>query len=639
MPPAEIPHRIYEVLLKKLSRFDFVAHRDQDVPQNCLDMRLPVLPLIIETAVDSLPETYRARLAGDVDLLCAGKLTLLNQQWPVDAMRDWSLDPDTEERWRWQEYTFDIPRRHGQGPGDAKFVWEISRLQHLQILAIGARLLDREDARERCLSDLQSWLDENPPYRGLGYASGIELASRVISILVIISFLGADTIKNPLKSELWRSLYAHARWIARFPSLHSSANNHLVAESAALFVLGSQAPHLPGADRWKSIGWSRMVDSTSQLILSDGVGAEQSPTYLAYTIEWLLLSRMVGVSNSGNQETELDTGLLAGARFIASVADARGNIPAIGDCDESVVLRMGLEERNYAGSVVMAIARCLQAGDMIHPAFDDGFRGGLLSDDELPPSTYVFRNAVFSEGGYSVLRTDDHGSEIFLLFDHGPLGFAHTAAHGHADALSVWLHVDGKPVLVDFGTYRYGADKDWRRWARSTAAHNTVELDGRSQSDMSGPFNWGRRARGSLLRSELDGSKLACVASHDGYVDTVNVVHERRVEIDCRVVLISDRLSGSGSHLVKVSYHFAPEVTVKCAGPAEFEVFSEREPVGRISFDCPGMACDLVRQESVVKPGPGMISPAYNLLQPAWSIVLSGQARLPYACQAVLTVA
>jgi hypothetical protein len=44
--------------------------------------------------------------------------------------------------------------------------------------------------------------------------------------------------------------------------------------------------------------------------------------------------------------------------------------------------------------------------------------------------------------------------------DAAPLGFLSIAAHGHADALSFILHVDGSPILVDPGMFTYHTHKE-----------------------------------------------------------------------------------------------------------------------------------------------------------------------------------
>ena len=82
--------------------------------------------------------------------------------------------------------------------------------------------------------------------------------------------------------------------------------------------------------------------------------------------------------------------------------------------------------------------------------------------------------------------------------DAGPLGFLSIAAHGHADCLSLLLSVSGKELLVDPGTYCYHTEREWRDYFRSTAAHNTVRVDGVDQSQIAGAFLWAEKAEASV---------------------------------------------------------------------------------------------------------------------------------------------
>jgi hypothetical protein len=66
-----------------------------------------------------------------------------------------------------------------------------------------------------------------------------------------------------------------------------------------------------------------------------------------------------------------------------------------------------------------------------------------------------------------------------LFIDAGPQG-ALTGGHGHADALSIQLIVNGRPTLIDPGTFCYVCPE--RDRFRGTAAHNTLQVDGRDQS-------------------------------------------------------------------------------------------------------------------------------------------------------------
>ena len=71
------------------------------------------------------------------------------------------------------------------------------------------------------------------------------------------------------------------------------------------------------------------------------------------------------------------------------------------------------------------------------------------------------------------------------MFDCGPLGEGN---HGHFDALSFELAAHGRSLVVDPGRYTYSEAVDaidgvnWRPHFRGTAAHNTVCVDGRSQT-------------------------------------------------------------------------------------------------------------------------------------------------------------
>ena len=80
------------------------------------------------------------------------------------------------------------------------------------------------------------------------------------------------------------------------------------------------------------------------------------------------------------------------------------------------------------------------------------------------------------------------------LIDVAEIGPSYLPAHGHADALTFELSLDGKRVVVDTGTQSY--EDGPSRWAqRSTSAHITIEIDGQSSSEVWKSFRVGRRAR------------------------------------------------------------------------------------------------------------------------------------------------
>ena len=69
---------------------------------------------------------------------------------------------------------------------------------------------------------------------------------------------------------------------------------------------------------------------------------------------------------------------------------------------------------------------------------------------------------------------------MFLIVDGGPVGPDYLPAHAHADIFSFELSLEGQRFVVDAGVFEYAAG-EWRDFARSTAAHNTMTLDDRDQ--------------------------------------------------------------------------------------------------------------------------------------------------------------
>jgi hypothetical protein len=172
---------------------------------------------------------------------------------------------------------------------------------------------------------------------------------------------------------------------------------------------------------------------------------------------------------------------------------------------------------------------------------------------------------VFEKGGYTVIREKDTAeTETLLVFDHAPLGYLSIAAHGHADSLSIWLHRNGIPVLVDAGTYLYHAGKEWRSHFRSTPAHNTLCINNTDSSTISGAFNWAQKAKTKLISYNSMPDFWVFSASHDGYKKSMNAIHERTLKkMDSKSFRLTDRITRNDLDTEK-TYKFSsfPEVIV-----------------------------------------------------------------------------
>jgi hypothetical protein len=206
-----------------------------------------------------------------------------------------------------------------------------------------------------------------------------------------------------------------------------------------------------------------------------------------------------------------------------------------------------------------AFAAALARPDGAPALFNDG---ALELAPRLELSDALPGLVVFPDTGYAVVRD----GELWLAFDCGPPGPAYLPAHAHADALSIQLWHDGRPVVVDPGTstYEAGAERDRER---STEAHSTIALGGRSQFEPWGAF---RSGPFPSIRVLSDSPLSAEVVWGNG--DR----HRRTLAWDAREVRISDQVELRRRTEVVSSLPLAPggDVEIELHGP----LAASREP-------------------------------------------------------------
>jgi len=136
-------------------------------------------------------------------------------------------------------------------------------------------------------------------------------------------------------------------------------------------------------------------------------------------------------------------------------------------------------------------------------------------------------------------------------------------AHAHADTLGCLLHIDSEPLLIDTGTSRYeaGAVRDHER---STAAHNTLEVDGTDSTEVWGAFRAGRRARVTRASAATAEDVVTIEAVHDGYRHLPGrPTHHRRWRLSADELRVDDTVTGRGRHRITVRWHLAPDTQLR----------------------------------------------------------------------------
>jgi len=328
--------------------------------------------------------------------------------------------------------------------------------------------------------------------------------------------------------------------------------NHLLKNIKALIFAGALL-EVRESRRWWEKGQKLLRRQIGEQILPDGGHFERSPMYHALALEDLMdiesLSFCSPAAPVVNDVEPISATIDRMRAHLRRILHPDGEIPLFNDSalgvarPSSELLARHLAPAPHAGSA--------SAG----PACGTGATAYALADT-----------------GYAIIREAD--SQSCLVFDAGPLGPDYQPGHGHCDILSYELSLHGERVVVDTGVSTYEPGPE-RHYERSTAAHNTLRIDGEEQAEIWGAFRVGRRPGVGLLSTgEVEGTCFARGEYTTGkLIDGAEgrasqVVHSRTVcYVPGNCWVIVDCLRGRGVHRVESFVHFHPRVQLEGCEP------------------------------------------------------------------------
>ncbi|GAB5534165.1 MAG: heparinase II/III family protein [Rubricoccaceae bacterium] len=374
---------------------------------------------------------------------------------------------------------------------------------------------------------MQSWIAGNPVGQGVGWHP-------YPTALRIINWCGAEpsVLSQP---DVAFSLYQQAGYLWRGMEFYHPGN-HLIENARALVLVGAAFGEQGEAPRWRAHGLSVLRRETPEQVLSDGGYFERSPMYHVLMTEAYL--------------------------------DVLNTLPP------------NHSDRPWVEETVKRMVSALQT--MCHP---DG-EVALFNDAALgvspPPATvldYAARLLGRVPEAAAQLETTGlyryEGGSFCLLVDGGPIGPDHLPAHAHADMFTYELSVGGLRFVTDTGVSEYAGPH--RAYERSTAAHNTLEVDGTDHAECWGSFRVARRYPPRSVSAAGGSKEWVFEGSFDGYASLLgdNLAIKRRVHASPETIEVVDEVSGHGDHEAVSRIHLHPAVSVTEVGPRRLRL--ERE--------------------------------------------------------------
>jgi uncharacterized heparinase superfamily protein len=554
-------------------------------------------------------------IAHNVDLLGSGPIEL-------GAVIDWHRDYKTGHRWP-PAYCRDIEYNNPDRPSDVKFPWELSRMQWMMPLG-QAYLLSGEERYAVAARELLShWISENPYAGSVNWSCTMEVALRIHSWTWFFYVFknSAAWAEAGFRERFLQSLYLHGDFTARNLEKSDVNGNHYTADAAGLVMAGLFFGSGKASQHWLKLGWDILCDEMPRQVFPDGVDFEASVPYHRLVQELFLLPALYRLRHGLEVPEWYRERLIAMARFTAAYSRPDGGIPLWGDADDARALPFGEQSINDHRYLLGIVGVAFNVNDLV--ANFSGPRSEILwlmgADvaSALPDRERLDRDQssiAFPDGGFYVLRNQrDH-----VFVDCGPLGLGGRGGHGHNDLLSFEAVLDGVHLISDCGAYLYTADYNERNNFRSTAYHNTPQVDGEEINRFVRPdYLWflHNDAAYEVREVNFGPNTDRLLLSHGGYRRLKSpVTPVRSFELDHAEhrLTICDEFEGEGEHRLEIPLHLATGIEIERQEPGRLVLRSEQRS---FMLTWEPMSMWELRIE------PGRISPSYGIALPSTTLI------------------
>ena len=628
--PQEIPYRLNQILRKKIDKYFppgilFDTHSENislNLWRNIENQKSHALELkLVSHEINTIIK--------EVDEITKHTFEIFDLKVNFGKQINFHLDPKTGKSWP-DKFWGDIDYRNAEVTGGIKFAWELNRLHHLPKLAIAYSLTDDLKYLEELFNQIEHWMDTNPYPRGTNWISGIEIGIRIVNLFYMLKYLPLDILTRNQNKLLQNFVFVHSQHLYRYPSKYSSCGNHALAEALGLFISGLCCPSMKNAHNWKAFGKNVLEREVTRQIYLDGSSFEHTIPYLQFVADHFLIFYLICKEYDNSITTEIEKRLKAVCNFISYIVDIKGNIPMIGDDDAGYLLKLWFGEHNNFLSLLNTGSVLFDRPDWICPSaqLDSktllllGNSAKLKWEELKKDEAWKSKSCYFDNAGLSIISHSKKGREIKFIGNSGPLGLEPMSGHGHADALSFFLSINGQPVFIDPGTYLYHSGGKWRRYFRSTAAHNTIQVDGKDQAEQLTDFMFGDFYHVNNIHWSEKDDRIDWGAEHNGYQRLKDpVIHRREVSYIKHgySFKMADTLKCLGKHDVKLFFHLHPNIKVRAEGGNTFHLSMDDISI-MLRVD-PQLKVQVF--SGCEKPLSGWYSPNFNRLQKTTSLVFS----------------
>ena len=516
--------------------------------------------------------------------------------------KKWNAGFQTENTWPEKDFSAGISIGQREDIGDIRTNWELNR--HFQFSCLGKNyfLTGKKEYLDELVDLVKDWNKHNLFLHGAEWTSVMELGIRVNSWIYTYVFLAHAfekyQEKQVLLDELSHGILVMAEYITKHRAKFSSANNHLIVE---IFAVGMAGILFDKKD-WVKLSVGILTEELPKQNYDDGVNKEMSLHYQGFVMEAYGLLWFALAKNNYDIPQSWKQYLTHMSEYMADCCGDYGEVVVFGDNDEGKLLDLQGKIEDHYRYVLQLMGMLLEKRYTDLPLVENVSWITTKEQQKRYNEKQLYKQklvAHYKKGGYTVLRSRDY--KVLIGIDHAELGFGSIAAHGHADALSIQAFYEGKPVLVDSGTYNYHVPKSVRNEIRSTKAHNTAYVEGVEQAEMLGPFLWGKRYK---VENVAANENESCVEI-DATISYSGITHRRKIAFDFeRKLVVEDFVDGVDKAvqmwLLEKNSLSTNGIRIKTVGEIEEATVTCSHEYGRIT-ECTAAVVRMVDKKMVTK--------------------------------------
>ncbi|PYI53829.1 heparinase II/III family protein [Paenibacillus flagellatus] len=360
----------------------------------------------------------------------------------------------------------------------------------------------------------------------------------------------------------------------------TSGNNWYMSLAWSIYSAGVYFPEFKDAENWRMRGEGATYKYMRKNVKGDGMNVEPTENYHLYSLSLANRLQKLGAMNGYSVLGDLQEVLERGGEALMDLTLPNFEVPMIGDTSDKSL---------GTGSVLNDYATYYGRTDFQYV--------GTKGAQGTVPSNL----SVLYPNSFAVMRSGWGANDAYMMIENQDTDY--TGSHNHPDDLSLMMYALGKRLIVDPGVNNY-LDIPSSNWLRKTTkAHNTVEPNGNTQSNLD------RRHIKWYSNGGFD-------FYHGQHSDYAPIVHERKIFFaKPDFWIVSDRMTGSSiANAYKQYWHFMPtSVTLDGATKRASTSFAGEANVKIVPAD-PGSTTATVHTDGYYSDAAGVVQSGVSYL-------------------------